>query len=143
MNANASRTAMHLVARSPGPMWKSHWLIVCLAAVTLFAGVGFAEAQRGAEGGRGETGPGGRGDVPGPGRGGAPPTARAAAAFDLTGTWVAVITEDWRWRMVTPPKNDVASVPLNGEGRKVAAEGLLRPDPETQVDIGRPKWPRN
>ena len=57
----------------------------------------------------------------GAGRGGPPPTPRAAAAFDLTGTWVAVVTEDWRWRMVTPPKNDVASVPLNAEGRKVAA----------------------
>ena len=36
------------------------------------------------------------------------------------GTWVSVVTEDWRWRMVTPPKNDYASVPLNAEGRKVA-----------------------
>jgi hypothetical protein len=61
------------------------------------------------------------GGPPGPGRGGPPPNPRAAAAFDMTGTWVAVVTEDWRWRMVTPPKNDVASVPLNAEGRKVAA----------------------
>ena len=63
-----------------------------------------------------------------PGRGGPPPTPRAAAAFDLAGTWVAVVTEDWRWRMVTPPKNDVASVPLNGEGRKVAASWDLDQD---------------
>ena len=62
------------------------------------------------------------------GRGGPPPTPRAAAAFDLTGTWVAVVTEDWRWRMVTPPKNDVASVPLNAEGRKVAAAWDLDQD---------------
>jgi hypothetical protein len=64
----------------------------------------------------------------GPGRGGPPPTPRAAAALDLTGTWVAVVTEDWRWRMVTPPKNDVASVPLNAEGRKVAAAWDLDQD---------------
>jgi hypothetical protein len=51
---------------------------------------------------------------------GPPPTARSAAPVDLTGQWVSVVTEDWRWRMVTPPKGDFASVPLNAEGRKVA-----------------------
>src|SRR5690349_1195061 len=30
------------------------------------------------------------------------PTPRAQAPVDLTGTWVSVVTEDWRWRMVTP-----------------------------------------
>jgi hypothetical protein len=64
----------------------------------------------------------------GPGPGGPPPTPRSGAAFDITGTWVAVVTEDWRWRMVTPPKNDVASVPLNAEGRKVAAAWDLDQD---------------
>jgi hypothetical protein len=33
---------------------------------------------------------------------------------------VSVVTEDWRYRMVTPAKGDYASVPLNDEGRKVA-----------------------
>jgi hypothetical protein len=47
-------------------------------------------------------------------------TARAAAQVDLTGTWVAQITEDWRWRMVTPPKGDYASLPLTARGRQVA-----------------------
>jgi hypothetical protein len=41
---------------------------------------------------------------------------------DLTGQWVAIVNEDWRWRMITPPKGDVASVPLNDEGRRVANE---------------------
>jgi hypothetical protein len=51
----------------------------------------------------------------------APPAApRAAAPIDLTGQWVAIVNEDWRWRMVTPPKGDYASVPLNDEGRRVA-----------------------
>lgn len=49
-----------------------------------------------------------------------PATARAAAQVDLTGTWVAQITEDWRWRMITPPKGDYTSVPLNAHGRAVA-----------------------
>ena len=51
---------------------------------------------------------------------GPPPTARASAPIDLTGQWVSIVTEDWRWRMVTPPKGDYASVPLNAEGRKAA-----------------------
>jgi hypothetical protein len=38
----------------------------------------------------------------------------------LTGNWVAQITEDWRWRMITPPKGDYASVPLNQLGRQLA-----------------------
>jgi hypothetical protein len=50
----------------------------------------------------------------------APRSPRAAAQADLTGTWVAQITEDWRWRMITPPKGDYASVPLNPLGRQVA-----------------------
>ena len=47
-------------------------------------------------------------------------SARAGAFIDITGQWVSVVTEDWRWRMVTPPKGDTASVPLNPAGRKVA-----------------------
>ena len=49
----------------------------------------------------------------------APLTAQASAAVDLVGNWVSVVTEDWRWRMVTPPKGDFASVPLNAEGQRV------------------------
>jgi hypothetical protein len=45
---------------------------------------------------------------------------REASPIDLTGYWVSIVNEDWRWRMVTPPKGDYASVPLNPEGRKVA-----------------------
>jgi hypothetical protein len=50
----------------------------------------------------------------------APQTPQASAPIDLTGYWVSIVNEDWRWRMVTPPKGDVASVPLNPEGIKVA-----------------------
>ena len=49
-----------------------------------------------------------------------PRTARAIAPIDLTGYWVSVVTEDWRWRMLTPPKGDVASVPVNADGRRAA-----------------------
>jgi hypothetical protein len=51
-----------------------------------------------------------------------PASPREAAPVDLTGQWVAIVNEDWRWRMVTPPKGDYASVPLNAEGRRVADE---------------------
>lgn len=47
-------------------------------------------------------------------------TPREAAPVDLTGNWVSVVSEDWRFRMVTPPKGDYGAVPLNAEGRKVA-----------------------
>jgi hypothetical protein len=45
---------------------------------------------------------------------------RATAPIDLSGYWVSVVTEDWRWRMLTPPKGDYASVPLNAAGKRVA-----------------------
>ena len=53
-------------------------------------------------------------------RGGPPPTPKAQAAFDITGYWVSLVNEDWRYRMTTPPKGDVAGVPLNGAGRQAA-----------------------
>ena len=50
----------------------------------------------------------------------APRTARAAAPDDLTGYWVSIVTETWRYRMLVPDKGDYVKVPLNPEGRKVA-----------------------
>ena len=49
-----------------------------------------------------------------------PAAARAAAPIDLTGYWVAEITEDWRWRMVTPAKGDYQSIPITPAAQKVA-----------------------
>ena len=47
-------------------------------------------------------------------------SAKASALEDLTGNWVSIVSEDYRWRMVTPLKGDTASVPLNAEGRKIS-----------------------
>jgi hypothetical protein len=58
----------------------------------------------------------------GRGRGGPPLPPKQAAPIDITGYWVSVVTEDWRFRMVTAPKGDFAGVPLNAEGRKIAGE---------------------
>jgi hypothetical protein len=54
------------------------------------------------------------------GRGGPPQTPQQAAAIDLAGYWVSVVTEDWRVRMVTPPKGYYESVPMTAESRRVA-----------------------
>ena len=80
--------------------------LLAAAAVLPFAGAAFAQGGRGG------------GGAPGGGRGPAAP--KAAAPVDLTGYWVSLVTEDWRFRMVTPPKGDYASVPINAEARKVA-----------------------
>jgi hypothetical protein len=45
-------------------------------------------------------------------------TARANAPIDLTGYWVSIVTQDWRWRMVTPAKGDYASIPITLEAKK-------------------------
>lgn len=49
-----------------------------------------------------------------------PPPPRAISLIDVTGYWVSIVDEDWRWRMLTPPKGDYASIPLNDLGKKVA-----------------------
>jgi hypothetical protein len=64
-----------------------------------------ASAQRGGAAGRGR---------------GAPVSAREGAAIDLTGYWVSVISEDWKFRMVTPRKGVYDSLTLNNEGRRQA-----------------------
>jgi hypothetical protein len=48
-----------------------------------------------------------------------PPTPRAGALFDITGYWVSLVTEDWRYRQFTPAKSDYVSIPVNAEARKV------------------------
>ena len=52
-------------------------------------------------------------------RGAGPRAARDAAAIDLTGYWVSVVTEDWKWRMVTPKKGAFDGIPLSPEGRRI------------------------
>jgi hypothetical protein len=48
------------------------------------------------------------------------PSPRQAAPIDITGNWVSYVTEDWRFRMITPPKGDYTRVPLSVDGRKAA-----------------------
>jgi hypothetical protein len=73
---------------------RAGWIVFGLTAASL------AQAQRGTEQTK-------------------PISPREAARADFTGYWVSVISEDWRWRMVTPAKGDFASIPFTPEGRKV------------------------
>src|SRR5687768_7073827 len=73
-------------------------LLIGTAAVWLIASVVTVHGQRG---------------------GAAPAAARESAAIDLTGYWVSVVTEDWKYRMVTPPKGVYDTLTLNAEGRKI------------------------
>lgn len=47
---------------------------------------------------------------------------REAAPVDLTGYWVSVVSEDWRWRMVTPALGDFAGIPFTPEGGRVGKQ---------------------
>ena len=59
-------------------------------------------------------------------------SAQAIAPADFEGYWVAFVTEDWRFRMLTAPVGDTASLPLNDEGEQVAAAW----DPAADVEAG-------
>lgn len=49
-----------------------------------------------------------------------PRTAKQSAPIDLTGQWVSIVTEDWRFRMVTPAKGDYPGVVLTPAGKAIA-----------------------
>src|SRR5580704_10239503 len=91
-------------------------LIVGTAALSLAL---FGQGGRGGGGGRG-------------GRGGPPATGEASAPIDLTGYWVALVTEDWRFRMVTPAKGDYASITMTPAGRAIADAW----DPDKDISAG-------
>jgi hypothetical protein len=76
-----------------------------VALLLVFVCGALVSAQRG----------GGRG-----GPGGPPQDPKAAAPIDLTGYWVSVVTEDWRYRMVTPTKGDYQGVPMTPDAVKIA-----------------------
>jgi hypothetical protein len=79
--------------------WLRKWMPVVATLLSMQAGL-YAQGGRGAAA--------------------APANAKAAAPADLTGQWVSVVTEDWRYRMMVPGKGDYAGVPLTPAGRKLA-----------------------
>jgi hypothetical protein len=87
------------------------FLLLSLAIMTIIAPPVYG--QRGAP-------PAGQGGGQGGRQAGPPPTPRAAALTDVTGYWVSLVTEDWRYRQFTPPKGDYVSIPIGPAGRKIA-----------------------
>jgi hypothetical protein len=65
---------------------------------------------------------------------GPPPTPKAQAPWDMTGYWVSIVTEDWRFRMIPLAKGDYPGVPLNAEGKKIADAWDLAKDQAAGVD---------
>jgi hypothetical protein len=57
---------------------------------------------------------------------------RATAPIDLTGYWVSVVFEDWKFRMVTPDPGVFDGIPLNAEGRRIGEAW----DPEADQAAG-------
>ncbi|MGA2881597.1 MAG: hypothetical protein ABSG13_21815 [Bryobacteraceae bacterium] len=53
--------------------------------------------------------------------------------IDITGYWVSLVTEDWRYRMLNAPKGDYYSIPLNAEGKRAADTW----DPAKDIAAGR------
>lgn len=53
------------------------------------------------------------------GPGGPPPTGKAAAPIDVTGYWVSLIVDEWRFR-VDPQKGDIPYLPINPVARRIA-----------------------
>jgi hypothetical protein len=99
-----------------GTIEMKRWMRGCAAAAVVIACAGGALTAQGRGGGDGQ----------------APPSPQAAATDELTGYWVSVITEDWRWRMVTPARGDVASIPLTAAGLAQANQW----DPERDAAMG-------
>jgi hypothetical protein len=60
-----------------------------------------------------------------------PITGKAGAGIDLTGYWVSLIVDDLRFH-ITPQKGDLAYLPLNNEGKRVA----MLWDPEKDIAQG-------
>ena len=54
------------------------------------------------------------------GRGGPPQSPQAMAPIDLTGYWVSIVDEDWRFRMVMPAPGDYQGVPMTVAARQFA-----------------------
>jgi hypothetical protein len=67
-------------------------------------------------------------------------TGKTVAPVDLSGYWVSIVTEDWRYRMQTAPRYDYYGIPLNPEARKVARAWDPAKDPqgESCINYGAP-----
>lgn len=66
-------------------------------------------------------------------------TPRELAPIDVTGYWVSLVTEDWEWRMITPPRGNYASVPVNKLAKEIGDQwDYEKADPYTCLPFGAP-----
>ena len=63
-----------------------------------------------------------------------PLSAKQSAPVDLTGYWVAVVVEDWKYRMIPANKGDYDGLPLNASGRQAAGTWDPAKDPAPRED---------
>jgi hypothetical protein len=49
-----------------------------------------------------------------------PPDAQAEQPFDLTGYWMSIVTQNWRFRMVVPGRGEYADIPINDNAKAFA-----------------------
>ena len=90
-------------------------LVIAAALVIVWSGVTVSAQLRGRDltdldasnAGRGRGAPVGK-------------TPKESAPIDLTGYWVSIVSEDWRFRMVTPPKGDFPNFLLTPDATKLA-----------------------
>ena len=76
-------------------------LVATAGLCLLVFAVGGASAQRPLDSARGRQ------------VGASSPSARDVAPIDLTGYWVSYVTENWRYRMVTPAKGEYRRIPAS------------------------------
>jgi hypothetical protein len=55
-----------------------------------------------------------------------PSSARDSAPIDLTGYWVSYVTENWRYRMVTPAKGEYRRIPASPAALPLINAGIQR-----------------
>jgi hypothetical protein len=84
-------------------------VLLLIAAAVFFAASGYSQ-------------------VPPRGPAGPPQPAKVAAPIDVTGYWVSLIVDEWRFR-VTPQKGDIPYLPINAEARRIA--NAWDPDKDT------------
>ena len=73
----------------------------------------------------------------------APSAPARPRAIDLTGYWVSVITEDWKFRMVTPRKGVYETLHAQRRGRARSATAGTRRATRPRASSAAPMAPRN
>jgi hypothetical protein len=82
------------------------WIGTCAAACAAWIAAAALEAPLGAQGRQGG------------GQGAPAAVGRPQAPWDIAGYWVSLVTDDWRYRMLTPPKGNADYVPVTAAARK-------------------------